>query len=81
MSHTLDNTDKAILNMLQENSRLTLKEMAKQLNLSTTPIFDRMKKLEKAGVISKYVALVDQKKVGKALTVFINISIKEHDKI
>ncbi len=80
MSYPLDKTDKAILNMLQEDSRVTLKEIARRLNLSTTPIFDRMKKLEKAGIIKKYVALIDPKKIGKNLTVFINISIKEHDK-
>jgi len=81
MSYPLDKTDKAILNILQENSRTTIKEVAKQLNLSTTPIFDRMKKLEKAGVIKQYVALLEPKLVGKSLTVFINISIKEHGKV
>lgn len=79
-TYRLDPTDKAILTMLQEDSRLTMKEMAKRLNLSTTPIFDRIKKMEKAGVISKYVALVDPKRIGKNLTVFINISIKDHGK-
>jgi len=76
----LDATDKAILEMLQENSRLTIKEMAERLHLSTTPIFDRMKKLEKNGVIKKYVALVDGKKLGKQLVVFVNISISKHGK-
>lgn len=76
----LDKTDKAILVMLQENSRLTIKEMADKLHLSTTPIFDRMKKLEKNGVIKKYVALVDGKKLGKQLVVFVNISISKHGK-
>ena len=80
MTFTLDATDTAILNILQEDSRITLKEIAKRLNLSTTPVSDRMKKLEKAGVIKKYVALVDPKKIGKNLTVFINISIKDHNK-
>ena len=75
-----DDTDKAILRILQKDSRTTIKQMATLLNLSTTPIFDRMKKLEKAQIIKAYVALVDPKKVGKNLTVFINISIKEHDK-
>ena len=75
-----DDTDKAILRILQKDSRTTIKQMATLLNLSTTPIFDRMKKLEKAQVIKAYVAIVDPKKVGKNLTVFINISIKEHDK-
>ncbi len=76
----LDATDKAILEMLQENSRLTIKEMAERLHLSTTPIFDRMKKLEKNGVIKKYVALVDGKKLGKQMVVFVNISISKHGK-
>lgn len=80
MTITLDKTDKAILKLIQENSRLTIKEIAQQLNLSTTPIFDRMKKMEKNGVISKYVALVNQKLVGKGLTVFVHISISKHGK-
>ncbi len=80
MEYPLDNTDKAILKLIQENSRLTIKEIAKRLHLSTTPIFDRMKKMEKHGVIDKYVALVNAKKVGKQLTVFVNISISKHGK-
>jgi len=76
----IDVTDREILKLLQENARLTIKEIAKKLNLSTTPIFDRMKKLENNGIIDRYVALVNPKKVGKKLTVFINISIKEHSK-
>lgn len=78
--YPLDPTDRAILKILQENSRKTIKEIAEELHLSTTPIFDRMKKLEKAGVIQKYVALVDQKMVGKKLTIFITIALKEHNK-
>jgi len=78
--YQLDKTDKAILNILQQNSRHTIKEIAQELHLSTTPIFDRMKKMEKAGVINKYVAIVDQKKVGKTLTIFITIALKEHNK-
>ena len=78
--YPLDSTDKAILQMLQEDARLTIKEMAKRLHVSTTPVFDRIKKMEKAGVIKKYVALVDAKRIGKSLIVFINISIKDHGK-
>ena len=80
MTQKLDATDRAILNMLQTDVSLTIKEMAKRLHLSTTPIFDRMKKLEKSGVIRAYVALVDQKAIGRSLNVFINISIKDHGK-
>lgn len=78
--YKLDKTDKAILELIQVNSRLTIKEIADKLHLSTTPIFDRLKKLEKHGVISSYVALVNGKKLGKQLTVFVNISISKHGK-
>jgi len=80
MIYELDKTDKAILDILQDNSRMTIKEIARQLHLSTTPVFDRMKKLEKNGVIKKYVALVDGKKLGSQLIVFVNISISKHGK-
>lgn len=80
MAIELDETDKSILRILQADSSVTIKEMANRLHLSTTPIFDRMKKLERLGVIKKYVALVDNTLVGKSLTIFINISIKEHGK-
>jgi len=80
MTYALDETDKAILKLIQKNSRMTIKEMAVKLNVSTTPIFDRMKKMEKAGVISNYVALVDPKTIGRNLIVFINISLKEPGK-
>jgi DNA-binding Lrp family transcriptional regulator len=78
--YALDETDKSILRILQTDSTTTIKEIANQLHLSTTPIFDRMKKLEKAGVIKKYVALVDNSLVDKNLTIFINLSVKEHGK-
>ena len=76
--HPLDPTDLKILKLLQQNARLTIKEIAAQLHLSTTPIFDRMKRLEQAGVIDKYVALVNPTKVGKTLFAYVNISLKEH---
>ena len=75
---TLDQTDLKILELLQTNARLTIKEIANQLNLSTTPIFDRMKKLQQEGVIERYVALVNPTKVGKSLFAFVHISLKEH---
>lgn len=77
---TLDKTDKSILELLQENARLTIKEIAGKLHLSTTPIFERIKKLEKNGIINRYVALLNHRKLGKKLTAFIDISIKDHSK-
>ena len=76
--YKLDLVEKQILKILQEDSTITIKEMAKALNLSTTPVFDRMKRMEKAGVIKGYVAIVDGKLIGKSLIVFINISINKH---
>ena len=76
----LDPTDHGILRCLQQNALLTTKELATQLNLSYTPVYERIRKLEKEGVIKKYVALLDRQKVGKNLVVFCNISLKEHSR-
>jgi len=73
-----DKVDLSILNLIQEDSTITIKEMAKRLNVSTTPIFERLKRLEKQGVIQKYVALLNPKKVGKKLQVFVDISVVDH---
>jgi len=74
----LDNTDKKILAVLQEDGRITIKSLADKLELTTTPVFERVKKLEKEGIISKYVALLNAKKVNRNLIVFISISLKNH---
>lgn len=78
MDLKLDATDLAILKHLQENGRYTTKALAEKLNLSTTPVFERVKKLEKEGLIDKYVALLNHRKVGLKQTVFISVSLKEH---
>ena len=72
--------DKKILNMLQVNSERTAKEMAMQLSLTTTPVYERVKKLEKSGLIKKYVALLDADLLDKNIIVFMNITIKDHHK-
>ncbi len=76
----LDHIDYQIIDMLQHDGRMTIRDMALQLKLSTTPIFNRIKKLEQEGVIEKYVAQINPKKVGKSLYAFVHISIKEHSK-
>ena len=72
--------DIKILEMLQENSERTAKEMAAELSLTTTPVYERIKKLEKAGYIKKYVALLDTNMLNKNIIVFMNITIKDHHK-
>ena len=78
MSHTLDKIDTQILAILQKDSNRTTKSIAKELGMTTSPIFERIKKLEKEGYIKKYVAVLDNKKVGLKLTVFIGITLQGH---
>lgn len=74
----LDATDRRLLELLQQDAYLTNKELAAQLNLSPTPIHERVKRLEREGYIRGYVALVDKAKVGRALAVFCQVTLKEH---
>ncbi len=69
----IDDLDKQILNLLQANAKLTIKELAESLGLTATPVFERIKRMERDGVIKNYVALVDPEKVGRGQTVFVNI--------
>lgn len=75
----MDNLDKQILDFLQRDAKLTAKELSNSLSLSQTPIYERIKKLEKMGVIKDYVAILDGEVVNKGLIVFMNITIKEHN--
>lgn len=74
----LDATDKKLLKLLQQNAKMTTKQLAYHLNLSITPVFERIKRLERTGVIEKYVAIINKEKVGKELVAFCNVSLKEH---
>ncbi len=76
----LDKTDISILRLLQQNARMTVKEIADHVHLSTTPVHERIKWLEKSGVIKQYAALIDQAKVKKGLMVICYVSLKAHSK-
>ncbi len=77
---TLDKNDLAILKLLQENARITVKEISEKIHLSTTPVHERIKRLEHTGVIKQYATLVDHAKVKKGLMVICYVSLKEHSK-
>jgi Lrp/AsnC family leucine-responsive transcriptional regulator len=77
---TLDATDKRLLQLLQEDSTKTTKELSTRLNLSVTAVYERVKKLERAGIINKYVALVDRNKVDKGFVVFCHLKLIQHTK-
>jgi len=75
MTDTLDKIDIKLLQCLQNNSRLTTKELAQEVNLSTTPVYERVKHLEAAGYIKRYVAMLDAEKLNLGLVVYINVKL------
>jgi Lrp/AsnC family leucine-responsive transcriptional regulator len=77
---SLDGKDLAILKLLQVNARITVKEIAAQIHLSTTPVHERIKRMEENGVIKQYATLLDHNKVKKGLMVICYVSLKQHDK-
>lgn len=80
MEAKFDKTDIRILNLLQQNARITSKEISEKLGLTKTPIYERIKKLERRGIIKSYVTLLDHNKIDKNLIVFINVSLNKHTK-
>lgn len=76
----LDQKDIAILQLLQENARMTVKEIGDRVMLSSTPVHERIKRMEATGVIRSYATLLDPGKVDKELMVICYVSLKEHNK-
>ena len=72
---TLDKTDLQILRTLQENARLTMKELAARVSLSSTPVFERLKRLEANGYIKRYIAVLDAEKLGKGFVIFCHVKM------
>ena len=77
-NENLDETDRKILRILQRNSDLTVKELAAKLHLSTSPTFERQKRLERDGYIERYMAVLNPRKVGNGIMVLCNIRLKQH---
>jgi len=80
MDEILDDTDLQLLKLLGDDSKVTMKELAAKVNLSPSPVFERVKRLEANGYIKKYMALINAEKLGYGLIVFCNIKLKHHDK-
>ena len=74
----MDVVDLQILGLLQQNASLTLAEVAAQVNLSPTPCWRRIAKLEESGVIERRVALLDAAKVGIDLIIFVTVETDDH---
>jgi Lrp/AsnC family transcriptional regulator, leucine-responsive regulatory protein len=76
----LDKKDLEILRLLQMDAKLSVRDIANKIHLSTTPTHERIKRLEKSGVIRQYVALIDHRKVKKSIMAICNVSMNDHNK-
>ena len=75
VSDKLDKVDLQILRTLQDNARLTTKELAARVSLSSTPVFERLKRLENSGYIKKYIAVLDAEKLNQGFVVFCSVKL------
>lgn len=80
MKINLDDKNKQIIDILQNDSSRSVKDVAASIGLSFTPTYERIKSLEEGGVIQKYVALINREKVGLTTGAFCNITLKEQSK-
>jgi Lrp/AsnC family transcriptional regulator, leucine-responsive regulatory protein len=71
----LDRTDRRLLELLQSDGRLTNQELAERVNLTPAPVLRRVRALEKAGLIRRYVALLDAAKLGLGLTAYVTVKL------
>ena len=76
----IDLTDKKILTFLQKNSKANIKEIALKIGLTQTPTYERIKRLEKYGIIEKYIAVLNKEKIGYTLEVFCQVTLLVHSK-
>lgn len=72
----LDTIDRTILKLLQENGKLNVKEIAEQLGITKTPIYERIKRLENDGIIDRYVALLNRQKLSPSIIVFCSVTLE-----
>lgn len=73
----LDEKDKEILRTLQQNARLTTKEVSAKVHLSTTPVYERIKRLEREGFIKQYATILDANKLDRGFTVFCSVKLRQ----
>ena len=76
----LDEKDKAILRYIQSNAKATVREIASNVHLSTTPVHERIKRMEEEGVILQYATLLNHSRINKGLMAICYISLREHNK-
>ncbi|MEN5197286.1 Lrp/AsnC family transcriptional regulator [Sphingobacterium sp. PCS056] len=79
-NYTLDEKDLAILRLLQKDAKLSVRDLSGRINLSSTPTHERIKRMEKLGIIKGYTAVLDRKKVDKGMMVICMIALNAHNK-
>ncbi len=75
----LDETDRRILREMQRNARITNTELAERVGLSPTPCWNRVRSLEKAGIIKEYVTIFDEQALGVPDTILVEVALEHHD--
>lgn len=75
----MDAIDLQLIALLKQDAKMTIAQLASELNRSPTPIYERIKKLESSGVIRGYTAIVDGVKLGRILTAFCEVTLKSHE--
>ena len=78
--NTLDTVDQQILMLLKKNTKMNIKEIALKVGLTATPTYDRIKRLEKKGIIKRYIVELNKEKLGLELTVFCQVTLQVHSK-
>lgn len=73
----LDATDYKIIELLEQDAKMSIKEISNKVNISKTPVYERIKKMEKTGIIEKYTAKIDHKKLIDGMYVFCSVSLEE----
>jgi len=73
--NTIDEIDKKIIQLLKGNAKLSIKEVAHAIGMTKTPVYERIKKLEKSGIIEKYVAVINNKKLNNGMYIFCSVSL------
>lgn len=77
----MDITDAKILELLQENARISISEISKKVNMSLSAVSERLKKLESSGLIEKYTAIINPQYLGQELMVIMNLCLEEEQKL
>lgn len=77
--HKLDQTDLTILRILQSNAKKTAKDISNKLNLTVSPVYERIRRLERNGYIKKYVALLEKSHLNLPVTAICHVSMRYHE--